>query len=95
MGLDGGEDFRREVRGRAARAPIEDELEAAFLERTSLGVLRFGDAVAVEHEEIAGGKDGLDRAVLRMVEQPEGDAGAFQALEAAVPPPDERREIPE
>ncbi len=76
------------------RNPFEDELETAFLERLSRGILRFRDAVAVEDEQLSRFEDDFGRAVLRVLEEPERDARSVEPFEAAVAPADERRVCP-
>ncbi len=53
---------------------LEDELEAALLERLAGRVLRFGDPVAVEHEEVARLEARFRGRVLGVLEEPKRDA---------------------
>ena len=54
MGLNGGQHLGADGGGRLVGVELEHELEAALLERLTGRVLGFGDAVAVEDEEVAG-----------------------------------------
>ena len=53
MCLNGGEDLCADDARRLAGVALEDDLEAGFLERLARRVLGLGDAVAVEHEQVA------------------------------------------
>ena len=85
MGLDGrehvGADGRR---GRLSAWRSRTQLEAALLERLPRRVLRFGDAVAVEHEHLARIERVSTALVGRALEHAERDARAAEPLESAV-----------
>jgi hypothetical protein len=70
---------------------LDHELEARLFEWLALGVLRLGDAVAVQHEHLPRLQGRIHRAEDRMLEHAERDAGPAQPLVSAVEPSDQGR----
>ena len=67
--------------------------EAVLVEGHAGRALSLGDAVAVEHEQVAAFEARALSGVPRAVEHPEGDAALAEAFEFAVAPADEPRQM--
>ena len=69
-------------------------LESVLIERLACLVFRFGDAVTVGHEQVAGCPLGLGLFVGGRVEHAERDAAAGELLDGPVPTTEERWCLP-
>ena len=73
-----GKDARPDFRRLRRRVPLHDHLQPRFFERLTGGVFGFGDAIAVEHQRLAGTERRLDRPEGGSFEHAQRHAGAAE-----------------
>src|SRR4029078_5496205 len=81
-------------RRRVAAAGGKQALEPGLLEGLAGRILRFGDAVAIEQQQIAVADERVDVFIVGRVEHPERDAGPAESLDGAVGAAKQGRVLP-